>query len=60
MDGATTVSDGYSTVSDSKKRKAVSFESGAKQSAEPMSDGALDILSEAAQIKRRALIEEKS
>ena len=29
MNGATTVSDGYSTVSDSKKREAVSFESGA-------------------------------
>ena len=58
-DGAKTMSDGNKSMSDGttagRKRKAVTFETGAEHSAEPLSEGALDFLSEAAHIKRRAL-----
>ena len=58
-DGAKTMSDGNKSMSDGttagRKRKAVTFETGAEHSAEPLSEGALHVLSEAADLKRRAL-----
>ena len=61
--GAKTMSNGNKSMShgttSGRKCKAVTFESGAKHSAEPLSEGALDVLSEATHIKRRALEKEK-